>query len=77
MRLDGVNMNEFTGRELKALLWAIEYVRERTNNMGDIMRELETKIKYMTCNHKLYKEREKCVLCGIASHSIPCVGGWL
>jgi hypothetical protein len=43
-------MNEFTKYELKSILWAIEYVRERTNNCGDIMRKLEGDIKYMTDN---------------------------
>jgi hypothetical protein len=37
-------MNNFTTYELKSLLWAIDYVRERTNNCGDIMRALQGKL---------------------------------
>ena len=47
-------MNDFTIYELKSLLWAIEYVRDRTNNCGDTMRALKTKIKEMIdtyCEH--------------------------
>jgi len=38
-------MNDFTREELQSLLWAIRYVRERTNNCGDAMRSLRTKIQ--------------------------------
>lgn len=37
-------MNDFTLYELQSLLWAIDYVRERTNNRGDIMRALQGKL---------------------------------
>lgn len=40
-------MNDFTKYELQSLLWAIAYVRDRTNNCGDTMCSLRTKIKEM------------------------------
>jgi hypothetical protein len=40
-------MNDFTKYELKSLVWAIKYVRERTNNCCDIMRKLERDLNCM------------------------------
>jgi hypothetical protein len=40
-------MNDFTKYELQSLLWAINYVRERTNNCGDSMRSLKVKLQSM------------------------------
>lgn len=48
-------MNDFTKYELLSLLWAIEYVRERTNNCGDVMRILSPKIKEMIENYHEFK----------------------
>lgn len=44
-------MNGFTKEELKSLRWGIEYVRERTNNRGDAMRGLLTKLQSMIDKH--------------------------
>lgn len=47
-------MNDFTKYELQSLLWAIEYVRERTNNCGDVLRATKLKIQSMIdgyCEH--------------------------
>lgn len=38
---------EFTQYELHSLLWAIDYVRGRTNNCGDAMRSLQGKLLSM------------------------------
>jgi hypothetical protein len=64
-------MNDFTKYELQSLLWAIEYVRKRTNNCGDIMRKLERDINYMIdnycgalCNHQWFR-------CLYGENSIP------
>jgi hypothetical protein len=48
-------MNDFTKYELQSLLWAIKYVRELTNNCGDIMRKLERDIGFKIEN---YNEKE-------------------
>lgn len=56
-------MNDFTKSELKSLLWAIIYVRDRTNNCGDIMRSLRSKIQsmiYNYCEHEKTKGCEEC-----------------
>ncbi len=48
-------MNGFTKYELQSLLWAIGYVRERTNNCGDTMRLLKKKLQSMIdgyCEHR-------------------------
>lgn len=45
-------MSEFTKYELESLLWAISYVRERTNNCGDVMRALREKIESMINGYK-------------------------
>lgn len=44
-------MNDFTKDDLKSLRWAIEQVRERTNNRGDAMRGLLTKIQSLIDNY--------------------------
>lgn len=44
-------MNDFTKYELQSLLWAIEYVRDRTNNCGDVMRATKLKIQSMIDNY--------------------------
>lgn len=58
-------MNDFTSYELHTLLWAIFYVRKRTNNCGDTMRSLRTKIQQMI---ELYDckviEAWQCEKCG-------------
>jgi hypothetical protein len=48
-------MNEFNKYELQSLLWAIGYVRERTNNCGDTMRSLRTRIQEMIDNYCDYE----------------------
>lgn len=55
---NGENMIEFTKYELQSLLWAIEYVRERTNNCGDVMRSLKPKIQSMIDNYSHSKPQE-------------------
>jgi hypothetical protein len=53
-----IYMSDFTKYELQSLLWAIEYVRERTNNGGDVMRRLERDINYMIdnyCEHQCHE----------------------
>lgn len=45
-------MSEFTKYELQSLLWAIGFIRARTNNCGDVMRSLRTKIEKMIEDHK-------------------------
>lgn len=50
--LDGL-----TKYELQTLLWAIHYVRNRTNNCGDTMRSLQKKIQSLVddyCEHEFY-----------------------
>jgi len=49
-------MNDFTITDLKYLLWAIKYVRDRTNNCGDAMRKLERNIQTMINTFPLKKE---------------------
>ena len=44
-------MNDFTTYELQSLLWALNYVRDRTNNCGDTMRSLKIKIQSMIDNY--------------------------
>lgn len=44
-------MSDFTKKELEYLRWAIKYVRERTNNCGDSMRALLSKIELMINNY--------------------------
>lgn len=64
-------MNDFTKYELQSLLWAIEYVRERTNNCGDTMRSLQRKIKPMIddyCEHPILAS--ECWHCGKRVHII-------
>jgi len=65
-------MNDFTIYELKSLLWAIDYVRDRTNNCGDTMHAMKTKIKEMIDNYCEHLETvciggwvQKCVKCGM------------
>lgn len=50
-------LQTLTKYELQTLLWAIHYVRERTNNCGDTMRELQRKIQIIVdafCTHEFY-----------------------
>ena len=57
-------MNDFTKYELHSLLWAIGYVRERTNNCGDTMRALKPKIQSLIdnyCEHEPHGDFHECV----------------
>jgi hypothetical protein len=54
-------VNNFTIAELKYLIWAIKYVRERTTNCGDAMRKLERDIQAMIDNYD--KQSTKCPKC--------------
>ncbi len=38
-------MNQLTIYELRALFWALKYVRQKTNNCGDVVRTLIPKIE--------------------------------
>ncbi len=57
-------MNDFTKDELQSFLWAIGYVRERTNNCGDKMRSLRTKIQSMIDNYCEHHPSLQCSECG-------------
>jgi len=65
-------MNDFTKEEFKSLRWGIEYVRERTNNRGDAMRGLLTKIQSLIdnyCEHE--NELDSKILLLINKHRKP------
>lgn len=52
-------MNNFTEYELRSLLWAIKYVRERTTNCGDVMRSLMKRIDSMIKNKELETKEQQ------------------
>jgi hypothetical protein len=50
-------MNDFNKEEIKEILWAVDYVRDRTTNRSDAMRRLQGKIlsmidNYPKCEHQ-------------------------
>jgi 4-diphosphocytidyl-2C-methyl-D-erythritol kinase len=60
-------LDTLTKYELQTLLWGIHYVRERTNNCGDAMRALQTKVQAMVdsyCEHEYYLSG--CGACAVA-----------
>ena len=57
-------MNDFTKYELQSLLWAVGYVRERTNNCGDTMRALKPKLQSLIDNYCEHPEANSCFACG-------------
>jgi len=64
-------MNDFSRYDLQSLLWAINYVRERTNNSGDVMRRLKKDIQQRLDNYCEHEnigihEWKTCMNCGEA-----------
>lgn len=64
-------MNDFTRYELQSLLWAIDYVRERTNNCGDTMRSLQGKLIEMIDNYCEHPASRSFVNCGV-EYCVQC-----
>lgn len=60
-------LEDLTKYELQTLLWAIDFVREKTNNCGDTMRVLQRKVQDAIdrqCQHEYYLE-------GIGNNAYP------
>lgn len=81
-------MNDFTKDELKIILLDMQFYAQNKKNkvLKEAMShvELREKIESMidnykdpNCIHQIDGKIKACKLCGLPSHSIPCVGGWL
>lgn len=67
---EGGIMNDFTKYELQSILWAIDYVRERTNNCGDTMRSLQGKLREIINNYCDHEWENFC--CGCDPENLIC-----
>ena len=76
-------MNDFTKDELERICQffniAIEDFREpdSTYELRDKIQSLIDNYRDQNCSHEIDSSIKACKKCGLPSHSIPCVGGWL
>ena len=72
-------MNDFTKEQLLEILWAVDYVRERTTNRSDAMRRLQGNILSMIDNYCEHEWDNRCThswdngCCGGDLGDIKCV----
>ncbi len=75
-------MNDFTKEELERILDGVTWWLDSDNALYSeaLVNKLQSMIdnyRDQNCIHEIDRKAKKCKLCGLPSHSIPCVGGWL
>ena len=78
-------MNDFTKEELQFLVECLDdeistFKLSNDNYCWIMKNKIQSMIENYrdpNCQHKIDRELKKCTLCGLPSHRISCVGGWL
>ena len=78
-------INDFTKEELDSILEVFHYARDSLSwtkyheepALIDKIHSMIENYRDPNCIHQIDKDIKNCKLCGLPSHSIPCVGGWL